>query len=59
VAIVLFWWFLLLGRHPVVVGPLPDAATCDTIAAQAVEDGGKVTSCWSDEQPEPRRTVRN
>ena len=52
----LFWWFLLLGEHPVVVGPFYDVSECDAINAQT-SDYASSTSCWSDVF-EPKNTLR-
>ena len=53
-AAVLFWWFLLLGRSPTVVGPFLTEPECEAIQAELPADS-QVTSCWTDEQ---RPTVR-
>lgn len=53
--VLLFWWFLLLGHHPVVVGPFADYQTCGQIQAELPENHEATTSCWSDAPREPRR----
>ena len=60
-AIVLFWWFLLLGRHPLVVGPFATQSQCESIQASVLQDDdrAKATACWADAPEPPRRTVRN
>jgi len=44
---VLFWWFLLLGNHPVVVGPFYDLGECEEIQNE-LPDHTTFTPCWSD-----------
>jgi hypothetical protein len=53
--IVLFWWFLLLGEHPVVVGPFLTDPQCEGIKTETValtigDEPYRFTACWNDEQ---------
>jgi len=44
----LFFWFLLLGHSPIVVGPFLHIETCNAIREEVRDNGIKVTSCWAD-----------
>jgi hypothetical protein len=49
------WWFLLLGHHPVVVGPFFVQSECEAIQGE-LPDAARFTTCWDDtEQPIVRR----
>ena len=54
--VVLFWWFLLLGAHPIRVGPFYDVSECDAIRDQ-IPAAYTITTCWSDTF-EPKNTLR-
>jgi hypothetical protein len=52
---ILFWWFLLLGHHPVVVGPFFVQSECEAIQSE-LPDAARFTTCWDDtEEPIVRR----
>lgn len=48
---ILFWWFLLLGHHAVVVGPFYVQSECEAIQSE-LPDSARFTTCWNDSNPE-------
>lgn len=49
-----FFWFLLLGHTPLVVGPFLELSECNTIRSE-LPDQTKVTNCWTDSDAPLRR----